>query len=315
MSMKYVCIGVSIVDDIIYADGRRVNGVIGGGGFYAYTGLLMVEPESIYLTGAGPDYPDLFGDWYRRNGASFDGFYSVASESLKQVIAYDAEGNYHAVEGPFVDCMDEMFDICTLGGKELEPFLDGLKGIYTANSWLRQSPGVAQQRKQHGFKVMWEYVPLKQADLDAGHTIDVYLQNCDIWSINRPEAFELFGVDTVEDAISAITAIPVPCLFRVGENGAYMIMNGEVLHLGKVVHDPTLEDVSPTGCGNTSIASAMWAFSEGKSPREILAIANTVSGVNAMYDGPVPLIDDELRRMIFERAEKEMENITFVRSY
>ena len=87
----------------------------------------------------------------------------------------------------------------------------------------------------------------------------------------------------------------VPCYYRVGSKGAYMIMNGEVEFVPVVHLVPKEEEVDPTGCGNSSTAAALWAFCEGMTTKEICAWGNIVAAHNVLQFGPTKVINQAKR--------------------
>ena len=293
--MKYAVTGISIVNGIVNNNGRA-EGLPGGGGFYAFTGLRMVEKDSEYFTGAGPDYMDWYGDWYRNNGVGTAGIRYKLDKTIAETIVYDNTGEYRAA-GTIVDTSAQI-DAASLTADEIRDDIDGLKGMYLANPFLRQSPGMAQLRLEHGFKVMWEYT----RDRECQEGIHDYLDACDIWSLNLPEAEELFGTDREEACIEGIKRLERPCFFRVGTRGSYMISEGETVFAPPVLLGGKL-GIDATGCGNTSTAAAMWAFCEGYGLREIAVLANTVAAFNAAQFGPVPLINGDLRDKVRKTYE------------
>ena len=219
-----------------------------------------------------------------------------AEETIAETIVYDDTDEYRA-EDEKMD-ISALIDAASLSADEIRDDIGGLKGMYLANPFLRQSPGMAELRKERGFKVMWEYTP----DLECRTGIRDYLDACDIWSLNLPEAKELFGTGEETECIDDIRELGRPCFFRLGTKGAAMVLDGKIFFVPIV--RVTDDEKDPTGCGNSSTAAAMWAYFEGYDPLMTTCIANTVAAYNAAQFGPVPLFTEELRKDIFKKAEQ-----------
>ena len=76
MSYDYIAAGITIFNDIVYADGRRVEG-IPGGGIYAWSGIACYTDSVLFSTTGGPDFRELYGRYYEENGISFEGFHQT----------------------------------------------------------------------------------------------------------------------------------------------------------------------------------------------------------------------------------------------
>ena len=113
-----------------------------------------------------------------------------------------------------------------------------------------------------------------------------------MYSINYPEARSLFHVETEEEAVQKIKELKVPCFFRVGSKGSYMIAEGKAefaasLTVGQIV--------DPTGCGNCSTAAAMYGWCEGNSLYQTAVMANISAAYNLLQYGPHPAITKEVQ--------------------
>ena len=86
---------------------------------------------------------------------------------------------------------------------------------------------LTEAKKKHPFKVMWEAPASAISELTAiyaGEGLDGLrrrLKGVDLFSTNKPESFEIFGVSTVEEAIARYQALGMRVYYRVGTKGAY----------------------------------------------------------------------------------------------
>ena len=102
----------------------------------------------------------------------------------------------------------------------------------------------------------------------------------------------LFGKADEKSSIDAITDFGVPCFFRVGKKGSYMICNGQSYFAPSVVVGKV---VDATGCGNCSTAAALYSYCEEFKPTKVATMANISAAYNLLQYGPYPNISSEIR--------------------
>ena len=83
------------------------------------------------------------------------------------------------------------------------------------------------------------------------------------------------------------------------EESLYFLGAGAYDHYVPSVVIDKAED--PTGCGNSSTATAMYAFCEGYAPYEIAVMANVTAAYNLRQYGLIPEFSDEIRAQARER--------------
>ena len=295
--MKYLITGAAFIDNIVYPDGRRIDKIKGGCGIYAYSGVKLYEDDCQIVLGIGEDFEELYGDWFDVNGISRDGLFIKDEHTAQTVLTYEANGHYtskniysgkHGYHNPAL----------ALSMDELEPFLsEDVKGIYLQSDIYGNYGKAYDLKDKYGYRIMWELPPWPGSDYRS--TMEKTIEKCDIWSLNIKESFDIFGVDSEEEAIRAIQSLKVPCFYRVGDRGSYMVMPDGAYFMPSVHFVPDGDNVDPTGCGNCSTAAAMWAFCEGKTPKEICSFANVAAGYNAMQRGPYPKLRDAREKACF----------------
>jgi len=112
------------------------------------------------------------------------------------------------------------------------------------------------------------------------------LQFADVLSINLSEARLLFNIEDENALIEAMKKLPISMiLFRVGERGLYTIQ-GNVHSLHPSIDSNQILD--PTGCGNTSTGSALYAYTEGKDAIMVGIMANVAASENIKQFGVIP---------------------------
>ena len=314
MGYKYIVTSSTLVNNIEYLDGRKITGLLGGCGFYAYSGLKMLEDSSLFISLMGEDYKKYHGKWMEDNGCSDEGLIIEGPHTQQTLLKYFPNGDYSDIpvqlndDGTFTPTDTKNISRpMTIPIEHIEKFLPGLKGLYLFGGW-RHSMGdrlATDLREKYGYKIMWEVTPWRDSSFH-----DEFIESikyCDIYSFNDRESFDYLGVENEEEAIKVIQELGVPCFYRDGIKGSYMVTKDEVAFVPITHVVPHEQEIDPTGCGNSSTAAAMWAFCEGYSVKDIAAIGNAVAGYNCMQYGPYPDINPEMRKHLFEVAKKAAE--------
>jgi len=303
---KYVAAGKVITNRIIFTDNRIMHDIMGGHGLYAYEGVALGAEDSVFVAPVGQDFDQFYGKWFDDNGFSREGLKFSMERCIYNELVYYPDGQYveYSIYGKEEEAKTAVTGVLTL--EDLAPHVMGAKGLYT----MIQFPHAEFRalKEKAGFKYMWEYSPLLLQNSGKQAVMD-YIDLTDIYSLNRPESFELFGVDNEEAAIAEIKNLGKPCYYRVGSKGAYMIDGGETAFVPVVHVVPREQEIDPTGCGNSSTGGAMWAFSEGFDPLMTCIWGNVVAGFNVMQYGPKLDLGEETRKeakAVAEKLYKEM---------
>ncbi|MEA5050928.1 MAG: carbohydrate kinase family protein [Oscillospiraceae bacterium] len=302
--MKYLVTGATITNDILYADGSRADGFLGGA-LYALNGVKPYCDDVLLVTTAGPDFEDVYGDYYRANGLSFDGVEKVLPRTRYNYLEYSPDGRWieYSKYGPDFDAA------CGGAWAILPEYVAKRAGADTKGIYIESGvtepiwQGIpAIREKAPNAKIMWELDTSDTADPGLRtRLLSAIREHSDIFSINLPESKDLFGTADEAESVDAILRFGVPCFFRVGPKGAYMIADGRAWFAGSVGAD---ESVDSTGCGNCSTGAAMYGFCEGFHPLKTVLYANYAAGLNAAQTGPYPLYTKELRGELLDRIER-----------
>lgn len=297
---RYMVTGCSIVNDMLYADGRRVSGFIGGS-IYVVNGIIPYTDDVLFVTTGGPDYGSFYGDYFRLNGISAEGVQNVLEKTQYTLVEYDEQGQWkeRSVYGPEYDGQEEALIIPAYiiknGGKDV-------KGIYFESSvdepvWK----GLEDIRRScPNASIMLEVWTGDTENEEKRKKVLDLLEKVDVYSINRPEAMNLFSVPDEKSALEAVKNFGKPCFFRVGTKGSYMVQDGEAWFAPSVDSDSSVDS---TGCGNCSTGGAMYGFCEGFHPLKTAVYANVAAGYNAKQFGPYPHYTDNVKKEMKERAE------------
>ncbi len=309
--MKYIANGAVITNRIIFGDGRVIENLMGGGGFYAFTALRLCTRDSMLVSGVGRDFDEFYGEWYDRNECCRDGLLVKVEKTNYNELKYFPDGRYveYSIYGPEYEA--ENYPKTVLTPKEFEPFVGDARGVYYGSVVNAETNAeLGELKKGRSFKLMWE-IPESNVDpageiYRAGglNALRDHMKHVDIFSCNKPESFRIFGVDNVEDAIACLKRLELPVYYRVGSKGAYMIDRGEAYFVPMISSVARELEIDPTGCGNTSTAAAMWAYCEGMDPLMCCVVGNVVASFNVRQYGPFVDMSEGSQKEMMRFCEK-----------
>ncbi|HBR03574.1 MAG TPA: hypothetical protein DD738_13300 [Ruminiclostridium sp.] len=295
--MKYIVVGPTIVNDI-YLNQKLTHQKQIGGAIFALQGVMLWNKSALYVSNVGEDFLDYYGRWIKDNDVSLQGLYYTLPHTQYTNLHY-AENELHSetsVYGEEEERLVESLD--HISAVQLASHIAGdTKGIYLEisdeDSFWNDLHVIREQSKA---KVMWEIRTSSTQDpVRAKRTLKL-INKVDIYSLNFPEAQQLFGIADENAILDRIQEINIPCYLRFGARGSAMIADGECafvpsLSLGDVV--------DTTGSGNASTAAAMVGFCENDTLEHIARRGNISGWFNLTQKGPYPKLDE-----IREQAEK-----------
>ena len=325
--MDYVIGGNVMLDTVRFADGTtHARESIGGPATFAYSGVKLWTDSVLQCSRVGRDYHGLFDAWVEKNGVETRGFQEVCECCNHSHLVYFEDGTYGA---------DETFAASFGGNKSYQRAVlsersqdmgymktspsdlgrftkeGGVKGVYMAQNcdsvfWDQ----IGKLKARDGFKMMWE-IEATSAYPPCLDRVRYALKYVDIFSINIQEAQNLFGTEGDEACIRELRKLPVDMtLFRVGERGLYSVTPDKCYYLPPA---PSDRFVDPTGCGNTSTGSALYAYAEGYDPLMVGIMANCASAQNIRQFGVIEdfnAVREEafaLAKRLYEHYKKEYE--------
>lgn len=280
--MKYVIAGNAVADCITYADGSCAGFRPGGATLYALTGIQLFTDEVLLVGGFGADYMDQLGEYLGRNpNIDRRGFHVRDPHHPINYMYYRDNGLWDTRTVYGFEHYDNL--CCNPEEDRLREFISDAVGVCTFRG---EDPVFFEQlfalKKEFGFRFGWEIRASLTVPEKLPH-IQSILKEADAFSINRPEAYSLFDVESDTDAIRALHALHVPLVvYRVGKEGLFILTDGTALFAESYEKYP-VTDV--TGCGNTSTSAAFYAFWEGKDIYDIAAYANVAAAYNLRVYG------------------------------
>ena len=306
--MRYLVTGCTLLNDMNYADGSKAEGFLGGT-IYTLAGIKPYSDDVLFITTAGPDFDQYFGDYYRKNGLSTDGVQFVLPKTEYRILDYAADGRWWEYSKYGEDFDKEWGLTALIKADFVTKYADQeTLGIYF-ESGVRESiwQGLAEIRSAApNAKIMWE-IPTDDIDNpEVKDEIGTLIDKVDIYSLNFPESMTYFGTKTEEESIQSIKDVGKPCFFRTGTKGAYMILEDEAWFAPAIGVD---DSVDATGCGNCSTGTAMYGFCEGIHPLLTVVLANLSASLNALQFGPYSHFSEALRAELFAKAEAKFNQL------
>lgn len=306
--MRYLVTGCTILNDMIYADGSRAEGFLGGA-IYAVNGIKPYCDDVMIITTAGPDFDHFYGPYYRANDLSTAGVQFVLPKTHYNTLEYHPDGRWweYSKYGPEFEA--EWWPRSLIRAEYVTRYADeSTRGIYFESGVREQVwKQLAEIRAAapHA-RIMSELLTADTADPALKTDLLALIQAVDIYSINLPESLTFFGTRAEQESIDAILNLGKPCFFRVGEKGAHMIQDGKAWFAPAAGVE---DSVDATGCGNCSTGAALYGFAEGFHPLKTAVLANLAAALNARQYGPYPQFTTELRASLFAIADVEFDRL------
>ncbi len=303
--MKHIVAGISIVNDIIFADGSSTKNHIGGA-IFGVGGILAWESDVLYVTKAGRDFKDYYGKFFDANHLSYDGIYYDLPHTHYNELKYNPDGSgryieYSIIEEGYMETYapqtrlwaHHVADKCT--SETISIYLDE----HIEGDCLQE---VAKIRAAApNAKINWEIPTDNTSNPAVRDKVLKAVSDVDIFSLNLPESYDLFGTKSEGESIEHIKSMKTPCFFRVGSKGAYMIIDGKAYFAPSHKSESS---VDPTGCGNCSTATAGYLFSIGEDPLMSVVKCNISAGLNAAQYGPYPYVSNTQRAEFLKLAKE-----------
>ena len=288
--MKYLVVSTAVIDQIILPNGIPQKPVLGGAGIYALSGIKVWHDDVKIITGVGEDFLASQGEWFANNNLTTSGLIVKDKNTPHTLIQYFADSERLETPTYGADHYHRLMPTAADVGHHCSYDTAGVYVFRDAEPRFWQT--LRDWRTKYNFKLMWELdasvaVPEKLPEVIA------ILSHCDIFSLNRQEAFTLFAINRIEDAIQKLQSLRLPLVYlRMGAAGAIIITLQNHHHIPPV---PDVRVVDPTGAGNSSSGAVLVGYCQGQDPVTI----GTMGTISATYCltqyGPPPFLDPIVR--------------------
>ncbi|MFF0265417.1 carbohydrate kinase family protein [Kribbella sp. NPDC004536] len=290
MVRKIAVLSHAVLDEVYEPSGRRMHAEVGGAGAYAAVGasLVSLPMASLLVSGTGSaDLASLQG-WCRERAIDPSGLFVVGERGPRTRIQYFADGE--RTETPVYGLAH--FDAHTPLPEHIPPDVD-LGAMYLFHA--AEEPyweSVAAFRRR--VPILWE-VSATATELDL---VRRRASLVDVVSLNRTEAFALFGTGDVGAAARAASSLAPIVLLRLGADGSVLLQAGRQVHIPAA---PTVV-VDPTGGGNSYSGAFIAAYLETGDPLRAARLAAAAAAVVVATRGG-PLVDEAVRAAVLKAAD------------
>ncbi|MBR6233545.1 MAG: carbohydrate kinase family protein [Erysipelotrichaceae bacterium] len=289
MNYEYIAAGISIINDIEYADGTFVKGRLGGCAIFAYGGIRYFTDSVLFLSSGGSDFFEYYGTYFKENGIAKEGIYFDLPYTHHTLLKYEKDGTWSETSIYGEDYFTKQRENNRTSLKKLRPFLnENTKGLYLdAAAQEEIFEEIKEIRKlSPDIRILWEPPTFSSKDPLMRDRVLQDILKCDCYSMNLDEASAFFGVNDRTQIIGKIMELDVPCFLREGENGSSWIEDKTIVSHEAIEPEKA---VDVTGCGNTSAAAALYLRRENRSFEDIVYHANKAAAKCSRYEGPMPL--------------------------
>lgn len=233
-----------VLDDLHERDGRVIEGVLGGSGFWAAFGAALVADEVAVTCKVGPDFVP-YRARLRELGIRTDGLVDVGRPTSRTVVTYPQGEERH--EEPLPD-WDAHVAMRTVPDEFPDSVADP-RGYYVFRGW---HPGFWEQMRavveRSGTPLLWE-IPASVCTPQDRESVANVLRSVSTLSLNLEEATSLCGphdetalIERLHDMGARRVAL------RLGARGA-IYSDGERLFSARPPRGVPVVDV--TGAGNS----------------------------------------------------------------
>lgn len=253
-----ICGGV-LIDDLTFADGRVLPGVLGGAALYALAGAALWHDDVVLVAGAGQDAEAHILPWMRQAALSPSGLRLDGPHTPRNDLVYRADGT--RTETPAFG--PEHFERLQPTAQDIAAAMtDGAAAyVFRDADPLFWAP-VAQAARASGALLLWE-VSADVCTPSQRHAVAAAARQVGALSINLEETEGLFGARTRREMFDDLRGLGAPVVFlRCGAQGSFVITPGDV------VQTPArpARAVDVTGAGNAYGGGALAGLALGADP-------------------------------------------------
>ncbi|EFL20914.1 LigA protein [Streptomyces himastatinicus ATCC 53653] len=238
-SPGYAVLGHLIIDDLVFADGSEVRGMLGGAGLYAALGAALVgERPAGLVSGVGRDLSRTALDRIAAGRISTAGLTVAGEHTPRSRVVYDDDGA--RTETPLLG--PDHFRTMAPRVADTPAAWDSLRGVYLfAGTDPRDWEHVTAYAEAMGCRLLWEIA----ADVCVPEHFDAVralLGHVDIFSANLAEARALCALDQPEDCVATLLKAGAARVgLRMGAAGALVADGRDVWHIGAAPSGPVAE--------------------------------------------------------------------------
>lgn len=305
MPGKVAVLSHIVIDEIYDPAGRHTHDDVGGAGAYAAVGASLVSPAGTSLLVSGTGRSDLveLTKWCRDRSIDARGLFVVGDHGPRTRIEYFTDGE--RVESPVYGLAH--FDGHTPLPLHLPAALDGsdLAALYLFHSAEEEYwKHIERFRQSSPVPILWE-LSAEATTKTLEDTVRQRSALVDVVSLNRTEAFSLFGTSSFDEATRSASELAPIVLLRIGGDGSLLLENDRQTRIPAA---PTTA-ADPTGGGNSYSGAFIAAYRESGNAEWAARYAAAAAATVIATPG-APLVDDALRAHVRSIAESLTASIT-----
>lgn len=283
--MDYIIVSTAVIDNIYDPKGRHLGKKLGGAGIYAYNGVRVWTDNVLLVTGVGKDFSVIFESWIKQNNMNTSGLIIKDAKTPISNISYSSSESRQEIPEYGIEHYKKM---------EATPFeiaskIDNTKGIYIFKDCEKSYwEKIFEFKKYKNFKIMWEL----NADVcipECLEAVKKIAKNCEMISLNKNEAFSLFGCNEINYVKHELAKWNIPLIYlRTGSKGAILISRDNQIDIPSVRN---IDVVDTTGAGNSSTAAVMVGYCENLDIFDIGFMGSISASFIIRQFGPVEIND------------------------
>ncbi len=302
-AVDFVVLSNIIVDDIVLADGTQRPGSLGGAATYAAAGMRFWSNRVGLVSGMGADFADAGQGWFEANGFDLQGVTTRHAHSPRSWVRYAADGERTETPQHGAD----HFRLMESSAEQIPAAYRGARGLYifrthSPSFWasLRALPAPPAET------ILWE-IAADAARPELRPLVAQTLPLVQLFSLNRTEAFRLYGVATPREALHAALDDGARVVaLRLGAQGS-LVTDGVTL---LEVPAAPAHAVDVTGGGNAYSGGFLAGYAGAEQsgvagdPLERAARCGAAAAALVLEQyGPPPLFDDSTLCAARRRAD------------
>jgi sugar/nucleoside kinase (ribokinase family) len=282
-----VCGGV-LIDDLTFADGRTLDGVLGGAALYALAGAALWRDDAVLVSGAGRDAEQHILPWMNDAGLSAEALRLEGPHTPRNILVYRQDGA--RTETPMFG--PEHF-------QRLQPSALDIANVLTDNGaayvfrdvepqfWSELGPAARSRQAI----LLWE---ISSDVCTAVHRplVENAARYVDALSINLEETQGLFGAKARPELFDGLRSLGAPVTFlRCGAEGSFVITAQDVVHAPAI----PAKIVDVTGAGNAYGGAALAGLALGADPIRAARMGAIAAQLTIAQHGPFAPRDPAVR--------------------
>jgi sugar/nucleoside kinase (ribokinase family) len=251
--------GGILIDDLAFANGRVLDGVMGGAALHALAGAALWDDDVLLIGGVGQDAESNILPWMRQAHLSTEALRIAGEFTPRNKFVYRANGS--RTETPAFGL--DHFARLQPGAQDLVSRIPGARGAYVFRDADPAFWGpVLQAARALPISLLWE-ISGESCNPASKREIAAVASQIAGLSLNLEEAVEIFGDKPREALIADVRALGTGVAFlRCGAEGSIVIWANEAILIP--AYPASVIDV--TGAGNAYGGGALASLVVSRDP-------------------------------------------------